>query len=224
MTRIGAVVTRKSRDVKIRLRNPDKLETNSKDHIVYFDNFFTSYTLLRDLRQAGYPATGTVREGRTKKCPLVAVKDMKKKNRADFDYRFDHVNQVLFVRWLDNSFCTMGSNFDSVLPLGKVKRWSAIEKQKSGRWNPAWWGWSSWSVYFPVPHRCTWQKMVVGFIYLHAGSSWIHYKRMATPPTNQRSQDGSAWIPTLRRSSLFAKHRKRINATSSFCSAKSAAR
>lgn len=55
---------------------------------------------------------------------------MKKKNRAEFDYRFDAVNQILFVRWLDNSVCTMGTNFDTVLPLGKVKRWSATERQK----------------------------------------------------------------------------------------------
>lgn len=108
----------------------DKLGTSAKDHVVYFDNFFTSFELLRDLRKAGFRATGTVREGRTKKCPLVGVKEMKKKNRADFDYRFDQVNQILFVRWLDNSVCTMGSNYDSVLPLGKVKRWSAVEKKK----------------------------------------------------------------------------------------------
>lgn len=49
------------------------------EHIVYFDNFFTSHSLLQDLQKAGYRATGTVRENRTKKCPLVSVKDMKKK-------------------------------------------------------------------------------------------------------------------------------------------------
>lgn len=116
-----------SRVVKMLL---DKLETSPQDHVTYFDNFFTSYALLRDLRLAGYRATGTVREGRTKKCPLASVKDMKKKNRADFDYRFDQVNKVLFVRWLDNSVCTMGSNFDTIHPLGKVKRWSTVEKKK----------------------------------------------------------------------------------------------
>ncbi|KAL0811685.1 hypothetical protein ABMA28_009132 [Loxostege sticticalis] len=83
-----------------------------------------------NLRQVGFRATGTVREGRTKKCPLVAVKEIKKKNSADFDYRFDKVDQILFVRWLDNSVCTMGSNYDNVLPLGKVKRWSDVEKKK----------------------------------------------------------------------------------------------
>ena len=60
-------------------------------------DFFTSYALLQDLRQAGYRATDTGRESRTTKCPLTAVKDMKKRNHADFDYRFDQVNQILFV-------------------------------------------------------------------------------------------------------------------------------
>lgn len=108
----------------------EKVTVVPHEHIVYFDNFFTSHALLRDLREAGYRATGTVRENRTKKCPLISIKDMKKKNRAEFDYRFDTVNQILFVRWLDNSVCTMGTNYDFVYPLGKVKRWSSAEGRK----------------------------------------------------------------------------------------------
>lgn len=109
----------------------NKLDTDPKDHIVFFDNFFTSFKLLHDLRESGYRATGTVREGRTNKCPLMPVKEMKKKDRAYFDYRFDTINKILFVRWLDNSVCTMGTNYDGVLPLGKVKRWNTLEKKKT---------------------------------------------------------------------------------------------
>ncbi|XP_060801114.1 piggyBac transposable element-derived protein 3-like [Amyelois transitella] len=109
----------------------NKLGADPKDHIVFFDNFFTSFGLLRELRETGYRATGTVREGRTGKCPLIPIKEMKKKNRAEYDYRFDTTNKILFVRWLDNSVCTMGTNYDSVLPLGKVKRWSSAEKKKT---------------------------------------------------------------------------------------------
>lgn len=84
--------------------------------------FFTSHALLKDLREAGYRATDTVRENRTTKYPLVSVKNMKKKIRAEFDYRFDMVNKISFVRWLDDSVCTMGTNCDCIHPLGKVKR------------------------------------------------------------------------------------------------------
>lgn len=116
-----------SRVVKLLL---NKIQAEPSEHIVYFDNYFTSFGLLKELREAGFRATGTVRENRTKKCPLASVKDMKKRKRAEFDYRFDVINKVLFVRWLDNSVCTMGTNFDRVFPLGKVKRWDTTEKKK----------------------------------------------------------------------------------------------
>ncbi|KAJ8736339.1 hypothetical protein PYW08_006995 [Mythimna loreyi] len=41
-----------------------------------------------------------------------------------------HNSKILFVRWLDNSVCTMGTNFESVEPLGKVKRWCSTRRQK----------------------------------------------------------------------------------------------
>ena len=37
---------------------------------VYFDNFFTSYSLLRHLHENKFQALGTIRENRTMKCPL----------------------------------------------------------------------------------------------------------------------------------------------------------
>ena len=45
------------------------------------DNFFTSPSLLRVLKESGIAATGTVRENRTEKVPLPAVDDMKKHAR-----------------------------------------------------------------------------------------------------------------------------------------------
>ena len=39
-------------------------------HCVYFDNFFTSYYLLRDLHEKNFRAVGTIRKDRTIKCPL----------------------------------------------------------------------------------------------------------------------------------------------------------
>lgn len=107
-----------------------KIPTVPNEHVVYFDNFFTNYQLLHDLRLLGYRATGTMRENRTKKCPLTSVKDMKKQLRADFDYRFDTKNEILIVRWMDNNVVTIGTNFDDLEPMGKVKRWCSSQKQK----------------------------------------------------------------------------------------------
>lgn len=100
------------------------------EHIVYFDNFFTNYQLLHDLRLLGYRTTGTMRENRTMKCPHITVKMMKKRPRAEYDYRFDMENEISIVRWKDNNVVTIGTNYDTIEPLGKVKRWCKLLKQK----------------------------------------------------------------------------------------------
>lgn len=107
-----------------------KMPIIPNEHIVYFDNFFTSYQLLNDLRLLGFRATGTIRDNRTKKCPVTPMKDMKKLPRASYDHQFDTKNEITIVRWKDNNIVTMRSNFDEVEPLGKVKRWCNSRKQK----------------------------------------------------------------------------------------------
>lgn len=104
--------------------------TDPSDHAVFFDNFFTSYELLCQLKERGFRATGTVRENRLKKCPLVSSKDMAKEPRGTYDYRFDVKSSVLAVRWKDNSIVTMASNYEGVHPVGSVKRWTKQDKAK----------------------------------------------------------------------------------------------
>lgn len=101
-----------------------------KDHIIFFDNYFTSHDLMKTLRQSGYRATGTVRDNRIKKCPLPDQKQMKKENRGHYSFKYDKENSLLLVRWKDNSIVTMMTNYDSVQPLAKVKRWSKERKEK----------------------------------------------------------------------------------------------
>ena len=96
-------------------------------HKVYFDNYFTSYQLLHHLRQLGYDAVGTVRENRCGKCPVKAVNTLKKEARGAYDYA--STNDVLVIRWNDNSVVTIAANFGSVVE-GKVSRWSNAEKKK----------------------------------------------------------------------------------------------
>ena len=47
-------------------------------HCVYFENFFTSYLLLRDLPKKGFKAFGTIRKNLTMKCPLRPSKSVEK--------------------------------------------------------------------------------------------------------------------------------------------------
>lgn len=107
-----------------------KMPTIPEEHTVYFDNFFTSCDLLKELKASGYKATGPIRDNRTKKCPLRPVKNMKKSARAEYDYMINTNNELLLVRWKDNSVCTIGTNFDTVEPVGKVKRWCSQSRQK----------------------------------------------------------------------------------------------
>nr|CAI5865056.1 unnamed protein product [Callosobruchus analis] len=39
------------------------------DHEIFFDNYFTSYSLMQTLKEKGFRATGTVKENRIKNVP-----------------------------------------------------------------------------------------------------------------------------------------------------------
>ncbi|XP_068250706.1 piggyBac transposable element-derived protein 2-like [Palaemon carinicauda] len=62
------------------LKNIDSLseEKRSLPYIIYFDNLFTSFQLLIELKDRNYGATGTIRANRCKHCPLKSVDSMKK--------------------------------------------------------------------------------------------------------------------------------------------------
>jgi len=69
-------------------------------HEVFFDNYFTSYDLLRYLKSIKIKATETARENRLKQCPLQDTKLMKKTPRGTHDSKCDYV--VGIVKWHDN--------------------------------------------------------------------------------------------------------------------------
>lgn len=104
------------------------LETPSQ-HIVYFDNFFTSHALLSELNKQGYLATGTVRENRIGECPIIPVKKMKKEVRGTYDVAFDSKNNVTVARWNDNAVVTVLTNWDDTEPATYAKRYSRTEKK-----------------------------------------------------------------------------------------------
>lgn len=99
--------------------------------VVYFDNFFSSMQLLIDfIDSQGFRATGTVRENRTKKCPIMTKQEMEKKDRGFADYRFDKNYEILCLKWHDNNVVCLLTNFDSVEPFVKTNRYSKKEKAK----------------------------------------------------------------------------------------------
>ena len=96
--------------------------SNVESHSLYFDNFFTSYLLLLELREMNVKATGTIRQFRTGGVHTIlpSDKDMKKQPRGSFDYRSD--GNIFVVKWHDNSVVNLASNVETYLPVRSVGR------------------------------------------------------------------------------------------------------
>ena len=101
-----------------------KLLSDPTDHILYFDNFFTSHALLVKLKDAGIRATGTIRNDRIKNCPIKENRLLTKEPRGSYDFCADQESGVIVVKWHDNSCVNVISNHESIEPLHPVKRWS----------------------------------------------------------------------------------------------------
>jgi len=96
-------------------------------HEVFFDIFFTSYDLLVYLQETDMKATGTARENRLKKCPLISTSTMKKMERGVYDSKGD--KKVSAVKWNDNQCVVVATNYADVTAMTKTKRWSSSAKK-----------------------------------------------------------------------------------------------
>lgn len=96
---------------------------------LYFDNFFTSLSLLSILSEKGAGGTGTIRENRTQKCPLEDTKIMKKRTRGNICFKVDR--DVLIAKWHDNSIVAVASNCHGVSPVCKVERIGVVEGKRT---------------------------------------------------------------------------------------------
>lgn len=100
---------------------PDKL---------YFDNLFTSTSLLIHLRERNYDGTGTFRENRVpKNCLFSPVNFIKKQERGYFEQQTCSKEKVTIVKWLDNAIVTIGSTCHGSQPIRKVSRYSRKQKK-----------------------------------------------------------------------------------------------
>ena len=73
------------------------------NHIFYFDNFFTSFDMIKALTERSISASGTVRINRTNKCPLSTDDNLKKQDRGFYGYRMDSNGDIFAVVWKDNN-------------------------------------------------------------------------------------------------------------------------
>lgn len=104
-----------------------KLGLGFRYHL-YIDNFFTGLPLVEELTKRNMGVTGTIRENRTGKCPLLGNKEMKKKERGVYDYRVS--DSIIICKWHDNSIVSVCSNSIGINPCHKADRYSQQLKKK----------------------------------------------------------------------------------------------
>lgn len=96
----------------------------------FFDNFFTSLPLLKQLRSDGILALGTIRPNRMDGAQKVleSEKTLKSKGRGSYDWRVDASSNLTVIRWQDNSTVQLASSFVTHELGENVKRWSSKDK------------------------------------------------------------------------------------------------
>lgn len=86
------------------------------NHLLYFDNWFSSFDLFVAPANKGIPARGTVRQNRLQVWTFCADTEMKKKGRGTFEEQQAVVDsvEVRAVKWFDNRG---GSLLPALLPV-----------------------------------------------------------------------------------------------------------
>ena len=112
-------------DVVIRLC--EHLDTGCS-HLIYFDNFFNFPELMLKLSELGFKSCGTLRKDRLRGFPLEKDSVLRKKGRGSYVCLEDKKSKLQIVQWFDNKSVVMSSNFLSIEPIRKVKRWDKTKK------------------------------------------------------------------------------------------------
>ena len=106
-----------------------KLPTVPDSHYhAVMDNFFTSPSLLRVLKESCIAATGTVPTNRTEKAQ--AFDDLKKQARGISDVFINKKSNMTLVRWKDNKVVTVVSTLYGKEPMKRARRYT---KDQGGR-------------------------------------------------------------------------------------------
>ena len=90
---------------------------------IFIDNFFNSIPLLKYLKTKEIGCTGTIRADRWKDCPLPLKNLFTKKAKGSYVGQVDDSTGIEIVLWNNNGAVSMGSNFESIEPVGTAKRW-----------------------------------------------------------------------------------------------------
>ncbi|KAF2880858.1 hypothetical protein ILUMI_25313, partial [Ignelater luminosus] len=78
---------------------------------------------------SGFYATGTVRENRLPRSPLVDSKQFRKEDCGSYDFKKISDQNIIVVKWNDNSLVPLCSNYAGIEPIHNVKRYSQKKRQ-----------------------------------------------------------------------------------------------
>lgn len=96
------------------------LERGQYPYHLCFDSFFTSVKLVSALKKKGVRATGSIRENRTEKCPLMNAEHMKKMKRGYFDFRVEENDEIILCRWHGDNIISLCSNAVGIEPVSEI--------------------------------------------------------------------------------------------------------
>ena len=97
-------------------------------HRLYFDNYFSSYALFKQLYEMNIYAAGTIRINRFAKPPVMSDLELKKKGRGWCDEAVSQDNIVL-IKWNDNKPVCLASNYVGKGEEDYVRRWDKKQGQ-----------------------------------------------------------------------------------------------
>ena len=103
-------------------------------HTVFFDNYFTSITLMEEMKNRGYYASGTCRDNRTDKYLISQKNFLKNKPRGAAQSRMS--GDIMLMKWKDNKEVTLVSSFDST-EIKSTRRYDRQEKKYVNVHQPA---------------------------------------------------------------------------------------
>ncbi|CAG4958731.1 unnamed protein product [Colias eurytheme] len=112
-----------------------RIVPRQQNHIVYFDNFYTSLPLMCVLAKEGIHSLGTIQRNRLgKSCKLPSKQDVMKKTVARGSYdeyvtNFEGVD-ITTVSWKDNKQVILASTYVGAEPVENIDRFDKKEKRR----------------------------------------------------------------------------------------------
>ena len=93
------------------------------------DNFFTSISLLKEMKERGLGSTGTIKRIMKANCPVTDKSTIKGTSRASYGHFFEKDSNIVICHWNDNSPVVVGSYCIGVTPVNYAKRLNGTLKE-----------------------------------------------------------------------------------------------